>query len=75
MSEHQPAYHRQMDFDQIVIARELFEWWWVCGTPQLPSQPTWEACADHIQAFWMEGAWRVMTCLTVTSTLTGRLHR
>ncbi len=59
MSEHQPAHHRQVDFDQIIVAKALFEWWWECGTPQLPAQPDWEQCTDRIQAFWMEGAWRV----------------
>ena len=61
MSEHRPSSHKASDLDQIVIARELFNWWWQCGTPQLPAQPDWANCKEHIQAFWMEGAWRVMS--------------
>ena len=70
---HRPKHHKAADFDQIIIAKELFEWWWRVGTPQVPHDPSWDECLDHIQAFWMDGAWQVLS-LKVT-TLTGRLHR
>ena len=40
---------------QIELAQTLFEWWW----GRQPYDPSWEKCDPHIQAFWMDGAWRV----------------
>lgn len=50
---------QDLDLQQIKIAQTLFEWWWRVSNDGLYS-PRWEKCEDHIQAFWMDGAWRVM---------------
>ncbi len=43
------------------LAKILFEWWWSTGQGDPAVQPQWDACLDRIQAFWMDGAWRVMS--------------
>ena len=59
MTEHRPSSYKISDLEQTVIGRELFEWWWRVGTMQT-NDPEWDECLDHIQAFWMDGAWTVM---------------
>jgi hypothetical protein len=47
------------DEKQIRLAQVLFEWWW--GRPAVSEfGARWENCDPHIQAFWMDGAWRAM---------------
>ncbi len=50
------------DDRQTHIARLLFEWWWHTGISEesIANRPRWDKCLPHIQAFWMDGAWRVM---------------
>lgn len=47
------------DDHQVAIAKTLFEWWWVRPNVQQYA-PEWEKCDPEIQAFWMDGAWRVL---------------
>jgi hypothetical protein len=47
------------DERQIEVAKILFEWWWRVSNDGEYS-PRWESCLDTIQAFWMDGAWRVL---------------
>ena len=48
-----------MNYYQIEVAKELFEWWW--GRPDVHKYaPRWEDCTPEIQAFWMDGAWRAI---------------
>lgn len=47
------------DQRQIEVAQILFEWWWRVSNDGEYS-PRWESCLDTIQAFWMDGAWRVL---------------
>ena len=47
------------DQRQIEIAQILFEWWWRVSNDG-EYNPRWESCLDMIQAFWMDGAWRVL---------------
>lgn len=51
-----------MDAYQIEVAKELFEWWWQTGiSPEsIAVMPQFDAAADRIQAFWMDGAWRAI---------------
>ena len=50
------------DEKQIRLAQVLFEWWWHTGISEesIANRPRWEKCLPHIQAFWMDGAWRAM---------------
>ncbi|MCK5651820.1 MAG: hypothetical protein KAJ42_10600 [Gemmatimonadetes bacterium] len=50
---------QDMDLLQVAVAQELFEWWWRVSNDGRYS-PRWEKCEDHIQAFWMDGAWRTL---------------
>jgi len=50
------------DEHQIAIAQEMFEWWWATGisTESVATMPLWDNAHPRIQAFWMDGAWRVL---------------
>ena len=74
---HRPAHHKDIDFDQMVIAKEMFDWWEKVGVPPFPNRPDWNECNDYIQSFWMDGAWRVMKKMDQIrgTTLIGRVHR
>ncbi len=48
------------DQRQIDVAQRLFEWWWVRPSVQQYA-PRWESCTEDIQAFWMDGAHRVLS--------------
>ncbi len=48
------------DQRQIEAAQQLFEWWWIRSNDGLYN-PRWEECAEDIQAFWMDGAHRVLS--------------
>ena len=63
------------DQRQIDVAQRLFEWWWVRSNDGLYN-PRWESCLDTIQAFWMDGAHRVlsgMPLITVTEPRGSRI--
>ena len=62
------------DQRQIDVAQRLFEWWWVRPNVQKYT-PRWESCTPDIQAFWMDGAHRVLSgvpLITVTEPDTGQ---
>lgn len=64
--------HSAADFEQIRIAKIIFEWWWQVSRRNLfpPDMlaPLWEDAIPEAQAFWMEGAWR-MRALEIPGTL------
>ncbi len=52
-----------IDLHQIEVAKELFQWWWEAhrGTLfQTEDIPTWDEVPPEPQAFWMDGAWRMI---------------
>jgi hypothetical protein len=44
--------------DQERVAIVLFEWWWGVD-PLVSCRPLWDSCTPEVQAFWMDGAYRI----------------